>query len=224
MKKTILNIFIVVVVFASSVIISREFRVQKIPNGSKFSCSNCHVSSLGGGTRNNFGKEVEKHVTPGGTQDFWSEQIASLDSDGDGFTNGVELQDPNGSWRTGQPSPGNSAFVTNPGDPNSHPQATDADEYEIPTSYRLLNNYPNPFNPSTTIAFEIPQPELVSLKIYSMSGELVKSFSEEYLPGGHFEKVWNGKNEFGRDVSSGVYIYRLKAGKFERSARMMLLK
>jgi hypothetical protein len=101
--------------------VSRDFRVQKIPNGNIFSCANCHVSQFGGGARNAFGSAVGSRVTPGGNQDFWNEQFALLDSDGDGFSNGQELQDPNGTWRPGQANPGSSSLVTNPGDPTANP-------------------------------------------------------------------------------------------------------
>ncbi len=222
MKKTLIYILPFIVLVSFSYLSSRDFRVQKIPNGSKFSCANCHVSQFGGGARNAFGLAVESLVTPGGNQNFWTAQFASLDSDGDGFTNGQELQDPNGSWTSG--SSGDFNLVTNPGDPNSKPNPTSVVDEKIPSSFKLLNNYPNPFNPSTRIAFEIPQSEFVSLKVYNISGELIYSLIEENLAAGRYEKIWNGKDNSGRNVSSGVYIYRLKAGQFDKSARMILMK
>lgn len=221
MKKSFLYILGLLVIATTSVIISREFRVAKIPNGGKFRCANCHVDPGGGGPRNQFGQDVEARVTPNGTQDFWNESLAGIDSDGDGKTNGQELGDPTGSWRPGQANPGNFNLVSNPGDV----QSTEVkDITELPSSYRLLNNYPNPFNPSTKIAFEIPQSENVSLKIYNIRGELIRTVTNENLPAGYFEKYWDGKNDNGKEVSSGIYIYRLTAGKFDRSARMVLMK
>lgn len=223
MKKNILFIVTLLIIFTSTILVSRGWRPSQIPNGNKFSCNTCHTN--GGGTpRNPFGKEVERRVTPGGTEDFWGPELAAIDSDGDDFTNGQELGDPNGSWRPGQLDPGNFSNVSAPGDPNSKPPITNVADIEIPTNYRLLNNYPNPFNPSTKIAFEIPQSENISLKIYSINGELIRTLANENLPAGRFEKVWDGKNDFGREVSSGIYIYRLTAGNFDRSARMVLMK
>lgn len=224
MKNSFLYILIITVFCTVTVLVSRGWRPSQIPNGSKFSCANCHFNPGGGGPRNNFGSAVETRVTPGGQEDFWGTALASQDSDGDGFSNGQELGDPTGSWRPGQPNPGNFSSVSNPGDPNSKPPVTDVADVQIPTSYRLLNNYPNPFNPSTTISFEIPQSENVSLKIYSLNGELIRTLTEGNFSAGRFEKTWDGKNEFGKDVSSGVYIYRLIAGRFDRSARMVLMK
>jgi hypothetical protein len=165
---------------------------------------------------------VFSRVTPGGNQNFWDSQLASLDSDGDGFSNGFELQDANGTWTSG--SSGDFNLVTNPGDANSKPNQTSVTDIEIPNSYKLLNNFPNPFNPSTKIAFEIPQNESVSLNIYNINGELVYNLVDENLAAGRYEKIWNGKDITGRNVSSGVYIYRLKAGMFDKSARMILMK
>jgi len=223
--KNLSRIFTAVIIFASfSILISRGWRSSQIPNGTKFDCATCHVSPGGGGPRNSFGKDVESRVSPGGQQDFWGSSLASLDSDGDGFSNGRELGDQTGSWRPGQPNPGNIANVSNPGDASSKPSTTDVANFEIPIEYKLLNNYPNPFNPATTIAFEIPQSENVTLKIYSMDGQLVKTLADGNYPAGKFQKVWNGKNEAGNNVSSGIYLYRLTAGNFNSSARMILMK
>lgn len=222
--KHVLSFSLIVIFFAVTVLISRDFRVSKIPNGNKFSCANCHVNPFGGGARNAFGKAVESRVTPGGTQDFWDSQLASLDSDGDGFSNGVELQDPNGTWRPGQPNPGNSNMVTNPGDPNSKPSMTLVENELTLYTYKLLNNYPNPFNPETKIIFEIPTNEYVSLAIFDINGKLVKKLVSENLSAGRYEKFWDGKDESSREVSSGVYFYSLTAGHFSQSKKMILLR
>ncbi|HOW66063.1 MAG TPA: CHRD domain-containing protein [Candidatus Paceibacterota bacterium] len=91
----------------------RSFRVSQLPNGSVFGCANCHVTQ--GGPRNNFGKAVQA-ITGSSTKAFWDAVLAGQDSDGDGFTNGEELGDPDGD---GKPAAG--AKVTNPGDPASKP-------------------------------------------------------------------------------------------------------
>lgn len=223
MKKNILYISTVIAIFTATILISRPFRVSKVPNGSKFGCNTCHTA--GGGTpRNPFGLEVQKRVTPNGTESFWGPELAHLDSDGDGFTNGQELGDPDGLWKEGQPNPGDPSKVTNPGDPNSVPTVSSVEEMQTPVTYKLLNNYPNPFNPTTNIAFEIPQSENVSLNIYNINGELIRTVVSEILPAGHFERTWDARDNNGKAVASGIYIYRLRAGNFSRSANMILLK
>lgn len=79
---------------SSSLLQARDFRVNLVPNGSTFSCQLCHNSSSGG-SRNAFGQDVEQFVSRGGREQFWA-QVFSLDSDGDGFTNGEEMGDPDG--------------------------------------------------------------------------------------------------------------------------------
>ena len=94
---------------------ARSFRVAQVPNANKFGCNTCHTS--GGGTpRNPFGLEVQTNFLVNGNVN-WGPALAALDSDNDGFTNGQELGDPNG---TGTPNP--SATATHPGDPDSKPQ------------------------------------------------------------------------------------------------------
>lgn len=92
--------------------------VTQIPNGSVNNCSNCHVNPAGGGTRTPFGNTVKSgFINPPGLTGsvVWGPALATIDSDGDGQTNGAELQDPNGSWSVGAPQPGSAALVRNPG-------------------------------------------------------------------------------------------------------------
>ena len=102
---------------------ARGFRMQQLPN-TPAGCNTCHTT--GGGTpRNSFGLAMEELVTPDGREVFWGPELAALDSDGDGFTNGEELGDPQGIWEEGNESPGNADEITHPGDPASHPPEDD---------------------------------------------------------------------------------------------------
>ncbi|MHB9041582.1 MAG: T9SS type A sorting domain-containing protein, partial [Melioribacteraceae bacterium] len=92
-------------------------------------------------------------------------------------------------------------------------------EDEIAYEFQLSQNYPNPFNPTTTISFLIPRTEFVSLKVYDLLGrEVATLVNEEKLPG-HYEVEFNGMN-----LPSGVYFYRLQAGNFSQTKKLLLLK
>ena len=103
----------VVLTFAATDVDARGFRVGFIPNGGSLSCDACH--EFPGGPRNAFGLAVEELVTVNGQEEFWTAELAMMDSDGDGKTNGEELLDPGGAWVLGDPDPGEPDSVTNPG-------------------------------------------------------------------------------------------------------------
>ncbi|NIM18927.1 MAG: T9SS type A sorting domain-containing protein [Candidatus Latescibacteria bacterium] len=88
----------------------------------------------------------------------------------------------------------------------------------------LAQNYPNPFNPSTTIKYSIKARASVSLKIYNVTGQLVKTLVNEEKPAGEYTKGWNGRNDAGNPVSSGVYFYKLVTKNFTQTKKMVLLK
>jgi len=94
----------------------------------------------------------------------------------------------------------------------------------IPTTFALHQNYPNPFNPETNIAFDLPQRVDVSITIYNSLGQKVRTLVNESKPAGTHTIRWNGLNDGGTKVGSGVYIYFIKAGDFVQSKKMTLLK
>ena len=102
--------------------------------------------------------------------------------------------------------------------------AIEHDKTILISGYKLDANYPNPFNPSTTINFNVPNAGEVSMMIYDLQGRLIKAWTKSASDAGQYSVVWNGRNSFGRKVSSGIYIYRMKAGKFSESRKMLLLK
>ncbi|MCB0301395.1 MAG: T9SS type A sorting domain-containing protein, partial [Calditrichaeota bacterium] len=85
-------------------------------------------------------------------------------------------------------------------------------------------NYPNPFNPSTSIEFALPQTVDVSLKIYNIRGQLVKTLVDGSKAAGRYSLTWDGTDNFGSRVASGTYIYSIKAGEFVNNKKMVLLK
>ncbi|NIM18981.1 MAG: T9SS type A sorting domain-containing protein [Candidatus Latescibacteria bacterium] len=88
----------------------------------------------------------------------------------------------------------------------------------------LAQNYPNPFNPSTTIKYSIKARASVSLKIYNVAGQLVRTLVNEEKPAGEYTKDWKGRNDAGNPVSSGVYFYKLVTKNFTQTKKMVLLK
>jgi hypothetical protein len=91
-------------------------------------------------------------------------------------------------------------------------------------SLELLQNHPNPFNPTTTISFYLPEPGRVRLDVYDVSGALVRTLVEGYASAGAHHPVWDGRSASGDPVGSGVYFYRLTAGKSQLTRKMVLLK
>ena len=95
---------------------------------------------------------------------------------------------------------------------------------QIPYSFNLEQNYPNPFNPTTTIKYDLPKAGDVVLRIYNVIGQEVATLVNEIQTVGAKSIVWDGRDSFGKQVSSGVYIYRLETGDFVQSRKMVLLK
>ena len=94
----------------------------------------------------------------------------------------------------------------------------------VPDKYFLNQNYPNPFNPVTTIKYGLKKDVNVALKIYNILGQEVKTLIEEFETAGYKNIIWDGKNNDGRDVSSGVYLLKIIAGDFTDVKKMLILK
>ncbi len=95
----------------------------------------------------------------------------------------------------------------------------------IPEDWELSQNYPNPFNPSTTIKFSLPEPGAVTLHIYNMQGERVQTLlNRESFSWGHYQVVWDGRNQYGAAVASGVYFYRMQGDGFVKTRKMTLIR
>ncbi len=100
---------------------------------------------------------------------------------------------------------------------------------QLPTEYKLEQNFPNPFNPTTTINYQLPDASSVKIVIYNMLGQEVKTLITELQSAGYYSLVWNGTDNTTRKVSSGVYIYRITASKpqnkqFSEVKKMMMIK
>ncbi|MFO7915432.1 MAG: M6 family metalloprotease domain-containing protein [Candidatus Krumholzibacteriales bacterium] len=100
---------------------------------------------------------------------------------------------------------------------------TDAGDPGLPERFALGQNYPNPFNPSTIIPFEISERQPVTLRVYDVNGKLIRTLVDNVLSPDAYRVQWNGKNDRGMDVISGVYFYRVQAGKNFSAVRKLIL-
>jgi len=101
----------------------------------------------------------------------------------------------------------------------------DDDPSFVPTEFRLWAAMPNPFNPRTTIRYDLPEPATARLVVYDVTGRLVRVLEDGVTrQAGRHAVEWDGRDEHGTDVASGVYVYTLKAGPYEGSGRMTLLR
>lgn len=208
--------------FVAGNVLSREKRVNQIPNGSKFSCGNCHNGQ--GRPRNVFGQTIQSgfltEVNSNGNV-IWGDSLAGLDSDGDEFSNGIELQDPSGAWTTGNPAPGVYASVTNPGTSTSKPPSAveNRNGAALPLRPIIHPNFPNPFNPYTAIKFELPWDMHVSLQVLDVRGRNIAVLLDERRSAGSHTMNFDASS-----LAGGVYLAVLNAGEFRVMERMLLIK
>lgn len=212
--------FLIITFFLSFVIEShsRSFRVNQLPYGSKYQCSSCHVNPVGGGVRTPFGETVYDNLgEPKSIANVRWDLIFNIDSDGDGFTNGEELQDPDGQWAQGQANPGNSDLVTQPWNPNSKPTKSSVEDDFVNNNSII---YPIPSKGIVNISYVSNYPESSKLEIFNSNGNLLIS-----------EKVESvfGENNYSIDLNnqslnSGIYYLVLRNKYFNIRKRIVFTK
>lgn len=106
----------------------------------------------------------------------------------------------------------------------SPPSAVNQNDCFSPKKFSLEQNYPNPFNSETMISFALPKKERVALRIYDTLGRLIYTVVDQTLPEGSHKFGWNGHNDEGQPVPSGLYFYKLKAGEFNSTRKLLLIK
>ncbi|MFQ6092235.1 MAG: choice-of-anchor D domain-containing protein [bacterium] len=98
---------------------------------------------------------------------------------------------------------------------------------DLPSEYKLCQNYPNPFNPTTSIQYSVisdQSPPHVTLKIYNLLGQEVRTLVDEVKKAGYYSVIWDSRDDWGREVSSGIYFYYLKANSFADTKKMILIR
>ena len=103
-------------------------------------------------------------------------------------------------------------------------QALEPAASALPSRYVLAQNYPNPFNPETTIRFELHAEGAMRLEVYNLSGQVVRTLVDEYRSAGRYSVVWDGTDAAGRGLASGVYLYRIVAGEFAQTRKLILMR
>ncbi len=93
-----------------------------------------------------------------------------------------------------------------------------------PEEFSLGNNYPNPFNPTTLISYNLPEASQVTMAVYDLMGRKVKTLVQEFQPAGNHSVIWNATNDNGTKMSGGMYFYQIRAGTFQQTHKMILLK
>ena len=98
------------------------------------------------------------------------------------------------------------------------------DVHGIPEAYTLHQNFPNPFNPTTQIKYDLPEDALVNINIFDVMGRMIRSLSYGHKSAGYHSLQWDATNDVGESVSAGMYIYTIQAGKYRSTKKMVLLK
>ncbi len=94
----------------------------------------------------------------------------------------------------------------------------------LPSEFKLYSNHPNPFNPVTTIQYDLPSDGLVNVLVYDMMGRMVKTLVNDLQNSGQNYIKWNGTNDNGEQVSAGLYLYTIQIGEYIETKKMVLLK
>lgn len=97
-------------------------------------------------------------------------------------------------------------------------------EPEVPLVYKLNPNFPNPFNPNTTISFSLAEAGYTRITVYNILGQKVIILVDDYKPPGEYSITWNGRNDKGEPVSTGIYLYRIESGSFAETKKMTLIR
>ena len=95
---------------------------------------------------------------------------------------------------------------------------------QIPTTFVVHQNYPNPFNPITTLRYDLPEQATVNITIYNMLGREVKTLINQTQGAGYMSVIWDATDEYGKPVSTGIYLYQIQAGGYISTKKMVLLK
>lgn len=214
--RIIYTIFATLIIM-TSILQSKSGFVSQIPNGNKFSCITCHPNG-NYGQFNDFGKATKSFLSSGKIN--WGEAFALLDSDGDGFSNGVELQDSQGIWKQGENAPGDIGLVTNPGDANSFPNENYVEDFSKVSGMIINRIYPNPIKDRAYVDLYFTVSGFFSIELYNYAG--LKLF---VLEAGYYKPGSYSINLISLDyLNSGEYFLKLNFNKYQRIDKILVIK
>jgi hypothetical protein len=154
----------------------------------------------------------------------YGQQVGAADINGDGVDEAI-VGDPGWWWNNPSYPPGRVYIYDNPY------TAVEDEQNIIPYDYALYQNYPNPFNSTTTIPFSLKAqgsilkgPNHTTLIIYNLLGQKVKTLLDEEKIRGDYKMIWDGRDDQGKEVTSGIYFYQLKVGEFKDCKKLLLIK
>ena len=206
------QILLILIVSSSISIYSRAFRVNQLPNGTTYRCLNCHMSIAGDGPLNPFGQDVSAKFLNSKGDVVWGPELANLDSDGDGYTNGQELQDPEGKWEIGDSDPGKPNLVTLPGDSTSKPLKLSIGEFDIisKNGENVLISTNSSSQGQLIISVQLDDDLSISLKIFSQIGEEIALFNQQFLKKGNNQIPFLPCDSAGNQLPNGFYFIQIE--------------
>jgi Secretion system C-terminal sorting domain len=170
-------LLIIIILIPLNELYSRAWRPSQIPNGGVFLCSNCHKNSGGGGELNEFGQQVYDFGLTSPEGDVVWSKIFNLDADGDGFTNGEELLDPDGLWTTGDDDPGDVSLVKKPWDKEDFPVSIN----DVSKYVNQINIFPNPTSNAFNLELFAKSSGNLEILLLDIRGKTVASLKKTYI-------------------------------------------
>lgn len=215
--KIFLNLFLVIMIALNfNFSYSIEAYVKVIPNGKQYSCLNCHSSMAGGeNTVVFFGKAFNTNKR------VWNAKLAALDSDGDGFTNGQELQDIKGVWKIGGADPGDPNYVTNPSNKDDFPASVEQSENY---SFEILNLFPLPAKENFSLALNIKRAGLLEISLYTIDSKFISTLYCGEKTEGEYNFNFNLLNQYNSILLDGVYFIEVKQNGAILRKRFVIIK
>jgi hypothetical protein len=184
---------------------------------------NVYVTGWSGGGSSGYDYATIKYYSNGDTA--WVKRYDGLENDNDD-AQAIAVDDSGNVYVTGKSKSSETDydFCTIKYVQISTDVKEESKSIEKPSEFALYQNYPNPFNPKTKIEFTLAKSGFVTLQIYNVLGRKVTTLISEHLSSGYKSVIWDGKDDDGKDIASGVYWYKLSFGDFSESKKLVLLK